>query len=44
MKIGDVSSANDLRDWPLLLIVSDRPVQSFIWTDVELGLLSKQGR
>ena len=44
MKIGDVSPANDLGNWPLLLIVSDRPVQSLIWTDVELGLLSKQGR
>ena len=44
MKIGDVSPANDFRNWPLLLIVSDRAVQSFVWTDIELGLLSKQGR
>ena len=44
MKIGDVSPANDLRNWPRLLIVSDRPVQSLIWTDVKFGLLSKQGR
>src|SRR5271166_2126347 len=44
MKIGDVSPANDLRDWSLLLIVSDRPVEGLVWTNVELGLLSKQSR
>ena len=44
MKIGDISPANNLGNWPLLLIVSDRPEQGLIWTDVKLGLLSKQGR
>src|ERR1700689_13254 len=44
MEIGYVRTAHHLRDRPLLLIVSDSAIKGFIGTDVEFGLLPKQGR